>query len=87
MELAVDLVHRFPALGDPTRSSLGSSMWFCAAAHSPSGPTGFLEERLKNQRRKLAKSKKNPSSREANDMKFLNYDSDNDFGETKYHIF
>ncbi|XP_035713852.1 uncharacterized protein LOC118438145 [Folsomia candida] len=50
--LAVDLVKSYPSLGDPRKKSLGACMWYQSSAFG-GGPAGFLEERLKNQRKKL----------------------------------
>ncbi|OXA48191.1 Tigger transposable element-derived protein 6 [Folsomia candida] len=55
-QLAVDLVNKYPLLGDPRRKNLGAEMWYFNSAHSQ-GSTGFLEERIKNQRKKLTKKK------------------------------
>lgn len=51
-QLAENLVTTYPALGDPRKKHLGASMWYQNISHGP-GPRGFLEERLKNQRKKM----------------------------------
>ena len=53
MELAAKhLVNVYPSLGDPRRTENGWEMWFFHSEYSKAA-TGFLEERLKSQRRKL----------------------------------
>ncbi|OXA49832.1 hypothetical protein Fcan01_15443 [Folsomia candida] len=51
------LVSAFPSLGDGRKTDKGYAIWFFNSNHI-SGPTGFLEERLKNQRRRLTKLKR-----------------------------
>ena len=76
-QLAKHLVLKFPDFGDPRRH--GYEMWFF---HSPfaTSATGFLEERLKNQRKKL-----NTKSMKDNDDEMicdcsLNWESEDDQG-------
>lgn len=56
-QLARHLVSAFPSLGDGRKTDKGYAIWFFNSNHI-SGPTGFLEERLKNQRRRLTKLKR-----------------------------
>lgn len=53
-QVAKHLVGRYPSFGDVRRPEKGYDMWFF---HTPFAPaaTGFLEERLKSQRKKLNK--------------------------------
>ncbi|CAL8121612.1 unnamed protein product [Orchesella dallaii] len=53
-QLAKHLVLKYPALGDPRRTEKGWQMWFFHTV-TGQGATGFLEDRLKNQRRRLTK--------------------------------
>lgn len=59
-QLANDLVAKFPVFGDPRRKNKGAEMWYFNSAYT-NGPKGFLEDRLKNQRKKIAKKKPAPS--------------------------
>jgi hypothetical protein len=51
-QLAKHLVLQYPKLGDPRRADKGWEMWFFHSVFEKAA-TGFLEERLKSQRRKL----------------------------------
>ncbi|XP_035710550.1 uncharacterized protein LOC118436483 isoform X2 [Folsomia candida] len=51
-QLARHLVQRYPSFGDPRRPENGWEMWFFHTHMAPSA-TGFLEERLKSQRKKM----------------------------------
>ncbi|XP_035700458.1 uncharacterized protein LOC118433026 [Folsomia candida] len=51
-QLARHLVQRYPCFGDPRRPENGWEMWFFHTHMAPSA-TGFLEERLKSQRKKM----------------------------------
>lgn len=73
-QLALDLVNKYPLLGDPRRKNLGAEMWYFNSAHS-SGPMGFLEERIKNQRKKLTK-KKAIENKVEDDISSLSWDSE-----------
>lgn len=55
-QLAKDLVRQYPALGHPSKKEFGWQMYFFNSSHG-GGPHGFLEERLKSQRKKLHKHK------------------------------
>ncbi|ODN02959.1 Zinc finger and SCAN domain-containing protein 12 [Orchesella cincta] len=75
-QLAQHLVSKYPVFGDPRRQELGWQMWFFHTVKGH-GATGFLEDRLKNQRKKLAKKREKhvPDTREVDN---LNWDSEND---------
>lgn len=57
-QVAKHLVLKYPSFGDVRRQERGWEMWFF---HTPFAPaaTGFLEERLKSQRKKI--NKKTPT--------------------------
>lgn len=53
-QLAKNLVQAFPGFGDPLKTGKGWEMWFNHSIHGGAA-SGFLEERLKNQRKQMAK--------------------------------
>lgn len=77
-QLARNLVNLYPALGDPRKTENGYEMWFFNSPHTQ-GAVGFLEERLKNQRKNLAKFK--PDKRNVVDISVLqDWESENEDG-------
>lgn len=82
-QMAKDLVGKYPALGDPRRKHLGYQMWFMGSSDG-SPASGFLEERLKNQRKKISDKKLlSTSATKCNelDLPVLNWISDDEDGE------
>jgi hypothetical protein len=79
-QLAKDLVEMYPALGDPRRKGLGYQMWFMNSFEGTAA-SGFLEERLKYQRRKLTKKVVSQETDSQNDLPVLDWDSENENGE------
>ncbi len=79
--LAKQLVQNYPDLGDSRRPGNGWEMWFFHTTHATAA-TGFLEERLKSQRRKLQSKSKtnNEATRDVMGDSSLNWESDNDEG-------
>lgn len=75
-QLAKDFVSKYPSFGDPRRPGRGWEMWFFNSAHG-AGATGFLEDRLKNQRKKLASAKKVPANTSYNNDT-IDWDSENE---------
>ena len=79
-QLAKDLVEKYPSFGDARMPSKGFEMWWFHTIHAPVA-TGFLEERLKNQRRKSAvERKKNKTKDEIICFAGLDWASDNEDG-------
>ncbi|XP_035701043.1 uncharacterized protein LOC118433339 isoform X1 [Folsomia candida] len=79
-QMAKDLVGKYPALGDPRRKHLGYQMWFMGSSDG-SPASGFLEERLKNQRKKISDKKLlSTSATKCNelDLPVLNWISDDE---------
>lgn len=78
-QLAKNLVNTYPSFGDPMKGGKGWRMWFNHSIHA-SAASGFLEERLKNQRKRLAKKKVINSFDDESAQYVVNWDSDNDEG-------
>ncbi|CAL8140945.1 unnamed protein product [Orchesella dallaii] len=78
-QLARQLVRKYPGLGDPRRSERGWQMWFFHTVKGQ-GATGFLEDRLKNQRRRLVK-KQTKSDRFMEDAEDINWQSMDEDGK------
>ncbi|CAL8140943.1 unnamed protein product [Orchesella dallaii] len=78
-QLARQLVRKYPGLGDPRRSERGWQMWFFHTVKGQ-GATGFLEDRLKNQRRRLVKkqTKSDRFMEDAEDINWQSMDEDDD---------
>ncbi|XP_035707212.1 uncharacterized protein LOC118435347 isoform X2 [Folsomia candida] len=76
-QLAKNLVNTYPSFGDPMKGGKGWRMWFNHSIHA-SAASGFLEERLKNQRKRLAKKKVINSFDDESAQYVVNWDSDND---------
>ncbi|OXA42106.1 Sterile alpha motif domain-containing protein 3 [Folsomia candida] len=74
-QLAKDLVLLFPGLGDPRKEGRGYEMWFFHSHHGL-GASGFLEDRLKNQRKKVTSNKKTQLNTESLDATFLDWSSE-----------
>ena len=81
-QVAKDLVQTYPSFGDPRKPGQGWEMWFFNSAHG-AGATGFLEDRLKNQRKKKG-TKKVTSPIEPFEG-FLDWNSDCD--ECKWYLY
>ncbi len=73
------MVRQYPALGDPTLTGFGYKMWFFNSIHGRAA-TGFLEERLKNQRKILAKKKAASLAPASKDVPGLKWDSEDEEG-------
>lgn len=54
--IAMDLVKFFPILGDPREENLGYEIWYYNESGCPH-PSGYLQERLQNQRRQYSADK------------------------------
>lgn len=79
-QLAKDLVLLFPGLGDPRKEGRGYEMWFFHSHHGL-GASGFLEDRLKNQRKKVTSNKKTQLNTESLDATFLDWSSEIEDGK------
>lgn len=77
-QLAENLVTTYPALGDPRKKHLGATMWYQNISRGQ-GPRGFLEERLKNQRKKLETVQRSISIDEV-DISSFSWESECDDG-------
>lgn len=78
-QLAKNLVQKYPKLGDSRRDGNGWEMWFLHSAHAKAA-TGFLEERLKSQRRKLTSRKETRNISTLQDLT-LNWNSEEEDGK------